>query len=103
MSNHAIVFGASGLLGWSALSELVESSEFSKVTAVLNRPATAEQLCLSSDKLDIVSGINLTEGTGESLAKALTDASPDVRGVTHAFYFGMLSSLRIGDALAHYD
>lgn len=93
MSNHAIVFGASGLLGWSVLSELIASSEFSKVTAVLNRPATAEQLCLSSEKLNIVSGINLNEGTGETLAKALTDATPEVRGVTHAFYFGMITIL----------
>ena len=97
MANHAVVFGAAGLLGWSVINELLsDESSFSQVTAVVNRPVSEEQLCLPKSanrpSLQIVSGINLLAGSGTDLANALRDAN--VTGITHAFYFGRATRRR---------
>ncbi|KAL4779268.1 hypothetical protein BJX76DRAFT_341284 [Aspergillus varians] len=92
---HAIIFGAAGLLGWATLNQLLSgypsSSPFSRVTAVLNRPLSESDLHLPSGpdrpKLQIVSGINLLQGTGNDLAAQLKDKVPRVEGITHVFYF----------------
>ncbi|KAK5995921.1 Short chain dehydrogenase sirQ-like protein [Cladobotryum mycophilum] len=95
-SNHAIVFGASGLLGWSVvnqlLSEYPHTGTFSKVTAVFNRPVPEKDLywpkaSSGRPELQIVSGVNLLEGTGEDLASDLKGKMRDAVGITHAFYF----------------
>lgn len=99
-SNHAIIFGAAGLLGWSVLNELLSSypaaGTFSKVTAVVNRPISEKDLCVpppSNDRpaLEIVPGVNLLRGTGEELAQQLKDKASGLEGITHAFYFGMVT------------
>ncbi|CAH0048114.1 unnamed protein product [Clonostachys solani] len=102
-ANHAIVFGAAGLLGWSVLNQLTsnypESGTFSRVTAVVNRPISEPDLNLSSKgtqdsakpKLQIVSGIDLRDGTGEALAHQLQTNVADAETITHVFYFGTLS------------
>ncbi|KAJ0413250.1 hypothetical protein BJY00DRAFT_297156 [Aspergillus carlsbadensis] len=92
---HAIVFGAAGLLGWATVNQLLSgypvSSPFTKVTAVLNRHVSEEDLHWSSGpnapSLQIVSGIDLLQGTGEDLARQLQEKVPGVDGVTHVFYF----------------
>ncbi|VUC28863.1 unnamed protein product [Clonostachys rosea] len=98
-SNHAIVFGAAGLLGWSVLNQLIsnypQAGEFSQVTAVVNRPISESDLNLTSrgaqasarPELQIVSGIDLRHGTGDDLAHQLQTNVSDAETITHVFYF----------------
>ncbi|KAL4917433.1 hypothetical protein BDW62DRAFT_184033 [Aspergillus aurantiobrunneus] len=93
--SHAIVFGAAGLLGWATLNQLLSgypsSRPFSRVTAVLNRPVSESDLHLPSGpqrpKFEIVSGINLMQGTGNDLAKQIRENVTGAEGITHIFYF----------------
>lgn len=97
--NHAIVFGAAGLLGWATLNQLLggypSSKPFSRVTAVLNRSVSESDLHLPSGpnrpSLDIVSGINLLQGSSDELARQLREKVANVESITHVFYFGILS------------
>ncbi|EAW20652.1 uncharacterized protein NFIA_030850 [Aspergillus fischeri NRRL 181] len=95
-SNHAIVFGAAGLLGWSAVNQLLSgyptSRSFSRVTAVLNRSLPEAELHWPSEgpdrpQLQIVSGMDLLQGTGDDLAKQLKEKVDGVEQITHVFYF----------------
>ncbi|PHH70217.1 hypothetical protein CDD83_5497 [Cordyceps sp. RAO-2017] len=93
---HAIVFGAAGLLGWSVLDQLLAAhpgpGSFSRVTAVVHRPASEADLCLPPPSpqrpaLRIVAGIDLQQGTAHDLARQLEDSVPDAGRITHVFYF----------------
>jgi hypothetical protein len=95
--NHAIIFGASGLVGWSVLDQLLSNypkpGSFSGVTAVINRPVAEPDWGLPSASshrpgLQIVSGIDLLNGTADDLGRQLKERVPDVESVTHIFYFG---------------
>lgn len=97
--HHAIVFGASGLIGWALVDELLgsypHSASFTKVTAVTNRPLNLSESHwpeVDSHRADLqlVSGIDLREGDGTTLANALKQAVKDVDTVTHIYYLGML-------------
>lgn len=105
--NHAIVFGAAGLLGWSVVNQLLSGyprpGAFSKVTAVVHRPIAEADLCLPEPcpqrpELQIVSGIDLLHGSGEALARQLAEKVPDAGRITHVFYFGTYSAPRGSDA-----
>ena len=102
-SNHAIVFGASGLIGWATVNQLLSGypspGTFSKVTAVMNRPVPASELYWpepSPDRprLQIVSGINLLDVTAARLAEKLKSEVTEVEKTTHVFYFGMEVSVQ---------
>ncbi|KAJ5683437.1 hypothetical protein N7462_006602 [Penicillium macrosclerotiorum] len=94
-SKHAIVFGASGLIGWALVNQLLgpypDVGSFSKVTAVTNR-----SLALSESHwpmpvshrpdLQLVSGIDLRKGDGAALADVLKHEVEDVESVTHIYY-----------------
>lgn len=94
--NHAIVFGAGGLLGWAVLNQLLSGypspGSFSRVTAVMNRPVAESDLQLPESSgrpaFQMASGVNLLSGTAEDLATALKDKVPSVGTVTHVFCFG---------------
>lgn len=97
-SRHAIVFGASGLIGWAVVDQLLRSypevGTFSKITAVTNR---AVQLAESHwpepsagrPDLQLVSGVDLRRGDGATLADSLKQAVEDIHTVTHLFYLGV--------------
>ncbi|CAG8417499.1 unnamed protein product [Penicillium salamii] len=94
-SNHAIIFGASGLIGWALVNQLLDSypdvGTFAKVTAVTNRPLTfPESHWPKPDShrpdFQLVSGIDLRHGDGTTLAHALKKAVKDVETVTHIYY-----------------
>ncbi|GKT76436.1 sirQ protein [Colletotrichum tofieldiae] len=94
--NHAIVFGAAGLLGWATVEQLLSNypaeGSFDQVTAVINRPLPESELFWpkgSTDRpsLQIVSGVNLN-GTAEDLTTQLENKVQEVKNVTHVFYFG---------------
>ncbi|KAH8660323.1 hypothetical protein BX600DRAFT_383064 [Xylariales sp. PMI_506] len=94
-SGHAIVFGASGLIGWSVVDQLMRSyprpGRFSKVTAVTNRPIDVSQSSwpeLSPDQpeLQLVSDIDLRGSDPSSLAECLKQKVRDIESVTHIYY-----------------
>ncbi|KAK1658391.1 hypothetical protein BDP55DRAFT_398416 [Colletotrichum godetiae] len=93
--NHAIVFGASGLLGWATVEQLLSNypskGSFEKVTAVMNRPISESDSfwpreSASRPRLQIASGVNLI-GSLEDLTSQLEGKVDKIKGVTHVFYF----------------
>ena len=97
MGHHALVFGASGILGWAIVNEILhnypEKGTYSKVTALTNRPLTREGALWPAAgdgkaDLSIVSGIDLTQGTVEDVKETLKQRVPDIDSVTHVYYFG---------------
>lgn len=98
-SNHAIVFGASGLIGWAIVDQLLSAypgpGSFSKVTAVTNRPLDLNDSHWPKPEserpdLQLVSGIDLRRGDGSVLAESLQQVVKDIETVTHIYYLGML-------------
>lgn len=94
---NALIFGATGLIGWGIVNELLSSypqpSVFSMITAVANRPISAidthwPEGSSQMPELQVVTGINLLEGTSEDLATQLKDCVKDVGSITHVFYTG---------------
>ncbi|KAL8705861.1 MAG: hypothetical protein Q9225_008001 [Loekoesia sp. 1 TL-2023] len=94
--SHALVFGASGLVGWGVVDQLLSNypaqGTFSKVTASVNRPLSIKDSFWPEEsparpELELVSGVNLIEATVESLAKLLSTSVKGVEHVTHVFYF----------------
>ncbi|KAI1299495.1 hypothetical protein F5Y03DRAFT_250932 [Xylaria venustula] len=94
-SRHAIVFGASGLIGWAVIDQLLRSSPeagaFSKITAVTNRPIKLSESYWpepdnTQQTLQLVSGVNLRQSDGVTLAKSLKQEVKDIDTVTHLFY-----------------
>ncbi|KAJ6544364.1 hypothetical protein B0H19DRAFT_1212553 [Mycena capillaripes] len=93
-SFHALVFGASGLAGWGVVEQLLENYPakgiFSKVTAVVNRPISVADSFWptpESPQLDLVTGVNLAEGSIESFTALLGEKVKDISTVTHVYYF----------------
>jgi hypothetical protein len=92
--HHALVFGASGITGWSIVDQILrgypDANTFDKVTALTNRPLSAEAaLWPKSDKLQLVSGIDLNTDKGqEGLEAELKSKITDIDTVTEVFFFG---------------
>ncbi|KAH6879409.1 hypothetical protein B0T10DRAFT_609852 [Thelonectria olida] len=93
--NHAIVFGASGLIGWALVDQLLRpfphAGSFSKVTAVTNRPLNFEESHWPAQDshrpdLQLVSGVNLLCSDGATLAKSLKQVVEGVEAITHIYY-----------------
>jgi len=91
--NHALVFGASGITGWAITNLIIQGyptpETFGSVTALTNRPLSREAAQWpESDKLDIVSGINILTDKGqagfEEELKAKVKHLPEV---THVYFF----------------
>ncbi|KAL9594508.1 MAG: hypothetical protein Q9219_007002 [cf. Caloplaca sp. 3 TL-2023] len=93
---HALVFGASGLIGWSVVDQLLSNDPvqgtFSTVTGLVNRPFSIQDSFWPEEsparpELQLVPGVNLTEATVESLVKLLDTSVKGIANVTHVFYF----------------
>lgn len=88
----AIVFGASGVSGWSFVNEILndypKKGVWSGVLALTNRPLTVEEsFWPPDDRLSITSGINLLEDSPETIQKKLSDIA-GIKKVTHLIYLG---------------
>ena len=97
MGNHALVFGSTGVQGWAVVNELLNGypspDAFEKVTALSNRPVPDNVLWQKSQKLQIVSGIDLlTEHGQEGLERDMQKNISGIESVTHVFYFGKSSA-----------
>ncbi|KAI1853649.1 hypothetical protein JX266_001633 [Neoarthrinium moseri] len=99
MAHHALVFGASGILGWSVVDQILknypEKGTFTKVTALCNRPLREENAFWpvggpGKPSLQIVDGIDLTSGTMAEVRETLKSRIPDIESVTHIYYFAYL-------------
>lgn len=95
--DHAVVIGASGLIGWGVVNELlaqgsIAAGVFDRVTALVNRPISRDHM-LWPDKhpdqpeLLMVDGVNLMDDE-EKITGMLTDRIPDADTITHVYYFG---------------
>ncbi|GES63973.1 hypothetical protein ATEIFO6365_0008004300 [Aspergillus terreus] len=88
---HALVFGASGINGWAFVNAILNdyptSDSFDRVTAFTNRPLSAEaSQWPQSNKLHLVSGLDLISNDQEALERELLQKVPHVDRVT-ALYF----------------
>jgi nucleoside-diphosphate-sugar epimerase len=95
---HALVIGASGIIGWSVVNQLLQPypspSPFHKVTALVNRPLKLVDSFWPSSapdrpKLVLASGVNLLCEDAE-FEKLLKEKVDDVTSISHVFYFGKL-------------
>jgi hypothetical protein len=95
MSKTALVFGASGVTGWATVNEILndypKKGIWKKVHALTNRPLSKELSQWPDDsRLDIVSGIDLLQGSQKELEQTIKDKIPDIGNVTHVIYLGKL-------------
>ncbi|PGH26444.1 hypothetical protein AJ80_01942 [Polytolypa hystricis UAMH7299] len=94
--HHALVFGASGITGWAITNQILSGypspGTFSKVTALTNRPLSDEAAQWpKSDKLQLVSGLNLlNEGGVEALKKEMQERVKDISTVSHVYFFAYI-------------
>jgi hypothetical protein len=91
----ALVFGASGVTGWSFVNEILgdypKKGVWSKVHALTNRPLSlADSMWPKDDRLNIVSGIDLLKGSQDDLEKELKSKIVGIEKVTHVYYLGTL-------------
>lgn len=94
---HALIFGASGVSGWAFVNELLNDYPskgiWSKVTALTNRPlAVEETMWPTDDRLQLVSGIDLLNGSQQDLENTIKSHVADVDTVTHLYYLGRYPS-----------
>lgn len=90
--SHALVFGASGISGWAIVNAILDGypsdTTFSKVTALTNRPLPPEVAQWpQSDKLQVVSGLDLLAGDQGALESTMKERITDVDNVTHVYFF----------------
>lgn len=93
--NHALVYGASGITGWAIVNALLNGyptdSTFSKVTALTNRPLTPDVAQWpQSNRLQVVSGLDLLAGDQASLEASMRERISDVESVTHVYFFAYI-------------
>ncbi|KAH6976936.1 hypothetical protein BKA56DRAFT_632876 [Ilyonectria sp. MPI-CAGE-AT-0026] len=95
-SNHALVFGASGITGWAITNLILNGyptpDTFESVTALTNRPlAAVAAQWPSSPKLQIVSGIDILTPKGQSgLEEELKSKVTHMSKVTHVYFFAYI-------------
>ena len=94
-ASQALVFGASGISGWSITRAAVLSKapfNFSKIVGLTSRPLTIHQAALPVDsRLELHSGLDLTKG-----AEAITHFLSKIEGIentTHVYFTGMQQAL----------
>lgn len=90
----ALIFGASGVSGWSFVNEMLndypKKGIWTGVHALTNRPLDLERtLWPKDDRLAVTSGIDLLEGSQEDLEGKLGKIS-GIEKVTHVIYLGMI-------------
>lgn len=89
----ALVFGASGVSGWSFVNEILndypQAGTWQRVHALTNRPLSLEASAWPHDsRLNIVSGINLLKGTQDELEQEMKSKIDGIEKVTHVYYLG---------------
>jgi hypothetical protein len=92
-SNHALVFGASGISGWSTVVQALSyptPTTFASVTGVTNRPLSkAEALLPDDERIALVSGIDLSL-TPQATIDTLKAKVPRIADITHVFFYAYI-------------
>ena len=92
--NSQELTGASGITGWAITNLIIQGyptpETFGSVTALTNRPLTREAAQWpESDKLDIVSGINIMTDKGQAgFEEELKTKVKHLPEITHVYFFG---------------
>lgn len=90
---HALIFGASGISGWSLLNQCLSypsATTFRRVTGLCNRPLAKEESFLPDDsRLRIVPGIDLTASV-DIVIEQLKTKVEEVEMVDVVFFCGRL-------------
>ncbi|KAL9000514.1 MAG: hypothetical protein Q9169_000807 [Polycauliona sp. 2 TL-2023] len=110
-TRHALVFGASGLIGWGIVDQLLSNcpspGTFAQVTALVNRPLELQdffwplpaghplnvQDSPEQPELQLVSGINLADRTVDGVTELLQAKVKGSQYITHVYHFGMPKTL----------
>ncbi|RAH81335.1 hypothetical protein BO86DRAFT_448471 [Aspergillus japonicus CBS 114.51] len=86
---HALIFGASGISGWSLLNQCVSypsPTSFRRITGLCNRPLAKEESLLPDDsRLRIIPGIDLT-ATVDTVIEQLKTKVDEVETVDVVFF-----------------
>jgi len=89
---NALVFGASGITGWSLVQEALKyptPTTFDKVIGLTNRPLKKKEALLPDDeRLCLYSGIDLSAGV--DVVEAGMKRIQGIEEVTHVYFGGML-------------
>jgi hypothetical protein len=92
---RALVFGASGITGWSIVQEALTyptPTTFDKVIGLTNRPLTKVEALLPEDeRLVLYSGVDLSSGL--YAVQASLSQIEGIGGVTHVYFGGKLTKL----------
>lgn len=91
--NTALIFGATGISGWSvARNALIYPTPaiFQRVIGLMHRPRTIEEIGLPEDpRLELYSGVDLSAELDDVIAD-LKKKIPCLEDVTHVYYLGQL-------------
>jgi hypothetical protein len=99
-THHALVIGASGLIGWSVVNQLLAPYPsllpYSKVTGLVNRPLRLSKSfwpkpALGRPSFALTTGVDLLCSDGE-LVRILKEKVENVESITHVYYCGKLPS-----------
>jgi hypothetical protein len=99
--NHALIIGASGVIGWSVVNQLLQPypspSPFSNITAFINRPIDIKDMfwpepSSGRPEVRLVAGVNLLCSDAE-FEKIIEAKVPDFRSISHVYYFGKWSTI----------
>lgn len=92
-SNHALIFGASGVTGWGTMVQALTyptNTTFASITGLTNRPLTKKQAMLpDDDRLSLVSGVDLS-ASAEDVIATLKANFPNIGLVTHVFFYAYI-------------
>src|ERR1700743_772564 len=96
MGKRALVFGASGVTGWSFVNEFLndypKQGIWDGVVAMTNRPLKQEDsLWPAGSRLTIVSGVDLL-ASEQDIEKALKEKVKDIDKITHVYYLAYKAS-----------
>jgi hypothetical protein len=100
--SHALILGASGISGWALLNQITKypnSTTFSRITGLSNRPLALEQAQIPADpRLNLVNGIDLTRSLSE-VAQLLKEKVEDAQSISHVFFTGMIDFIAVETVL----
>jgi hypothetical protein len=96
----ALVFGASGVTGWSFVNEILndypKKGVWDKVHALTNRPLVQKESFWPNDpRLNIVSGVDLLKGSQKDLEQELKGKIDGIDKVTHVYFLAYKASTDI--------
>lgn len=103
MGKRALVFGASGVTGWSFVNEILndypKQGVWDGVVAMTNRSLKQEDSFWPADsRLQIVSGVDLL-GSQEEIETALKEKVEGIEKITHVYYLGKQPELPYSGAV----